>query len=225
MNATDERTRSLWMTQVEVAPDAPRLVGKSALRHGHRRRRHRRACRRLIELTTAGRSVVVLDRGTIAGGITSRTTAHLAPVCDDGVAKLIDAARRGNGARCFRRARRRPSIASRRSSENTTSPAISAGLMPICFRRWEWSFKEARKEQDEEYEALRKAGAEVERAKGVPLERVRRCAGAALSEAGDVPSAEISEGAGGRSDRGAGRADCSPTAPSSRSKSGRTASA
>ena len=30
----------------------------------------------------------MVDRGSIAGGMTSRTTAHLAPVCDDGVSSL-----------------------------------------------------------------------------------------------------------------------------------------
>ena len=40
------------------------------------------------ELSQIGKKVIVLDRGRIAGGVTSRTTAHLAPVCDDGVAEL-----------------------------------------------------------------------------------------------------------------------------------------
>ena len=40
------------------------------------------------ELSQVGQTVVVLDRGPIAGGMTSRTTAHLAPVCDDGVGEL-----------------------------------------------------------------------------------------------------------------------------------------
>jgi glycine/D-amino acid oxidase-like deaminating enzyme len=33
--------------------------------------------------------VLVLDRGEIAGGMTSRTTAHLAPICDDSLAELL----------------------------------------------------------------------------------------------------------------------------------------
>src|SRR3979411_3293461 len=85
-NASAERTTSLWM-QVEVAPDAPRLEG--ILR-----------CDTVIigagiaglstayELAAAGRGGIVVDRGASAGGITSRTTAHLAPICDDGVAAL-----------------------------------------------------------------------------------------------------------------------------------------
>src|SRR5690349_21147893 len=42
------------------------------------------------ELTSAGRKVIVVDRGSIAGGMTSRTTAHLAPICDDAISSLID---------------------------------------------------------------------------------------------------------------------------------------
>ena len=35
------------------------------------------------ELSKRGRSVIVIDRGPIAGGMTARTSAHLAPLCDD----------------------------------------------------------------------------------------------------------------------------------------------
>jgi glycine/D-amino acid oxidase-like deaminating enzyme/nitrite reductase/ring-hydroxylating ferredoxin subunit len=35
------------------------------------------------ELAERGVSVMVIDRGKIAGGMTSRTSAHLAPLCDD----------------------------------------------------------------------------------------------------------------------------------------------
>jgi glycine/D-amino acid oxidase-like deaminating enzyme len=41
------------------------------------------------ELCKRGKSVVVIDRGRIAGGMTSRTSAHLAPLCDDLVSELI----------------------------------------------------------------------------------------------------------------------------------------
>ena len=34
--------------------------------------------------------MIVVDRGSIAGGMTSRTTAHLAPICDDAISSLID---------------------------------------------------------------------------------------------------------------------------------------
>src|SRR5829696_5381262 len=88
MNASGQRTRSLWMS-TDVDPDAPRLhdqlscdtvvvgAGMAGLSIAH-------------ELVAAGQHVIVLDRGPVAGGMTSRTTAHLAPVCDDGISGLID---------------------------------------------------------------------------------------------------------------------------------------
>src|SRR5689334_1065614 len=87
MNANDEHTRSLWVSDVKLAPKAKRLAedltcdvvvvgsGIAGLSVAY-------------ELSQIGKSVVVLDRGSIGGGMTSRTTAHLAPVCDDGVAAL-----------------------------------------------------------------------------------------------------------------------------------------
>jgi len=41
------------------------------------------------ELVKAGKSVVVLDRGPIGKGMTSRTTAHLTAQCDDGFDLMI----------------------------------------------------------------------------------------------------------------------------------------
>src|SRR5688572_11201657 len=41
------------------------------------------------ELAIRGRQVTVVDRGRIAGGITARTTAHLAPLCDDLTSEMI----------------------------------------------------------------------------------------------------------------------------------------
>ena len=35
------------------------------------------------ELSQRGRSVIVIDRGPIAGGMTAHTSAHLATLCDD----------------------------------------------------------------------------------------------------------------------------------------------
>ena len=87
MNASDVGTRSLWMS-VEVDP-AARPINKDC------------HCDVVVvgagiaglsvayELVSKGRSVVILDRGSIAGGMTSRTTAHLAPICDDAISELI----------------------------------------------------------------------------------------------------------------------------------------
>ncbi|MBR0698193.1 FAD-dependent oxidoreductase [Bradyrhizobium lablabi] len=40
------------------------------------------------EVCKRGKSVVIIDRGRIAGGMTSRTSAHLAPLCDDLVSEI-----------------------------------------------------------------------------------------------------------------------------------------
>jgi glycine/D-amino acid oxidase-like deaminating enzyme/nitrite reductase/ring-hydroxylating ferredoxin subunit len=80
MNVLDEQTRSLWMDEKPF--DAPQLsnsvtadvavvgAGIAGL-----------SC--AYELAKLGRSVVVVDRGAIGGGMTLRTTAHLASACDD----------------------------------------------------------------------------------------------------------------------------------------------
>ena len=85
MNVADERTRSLWMSKDNL--DAPRLssaeradvvivgAGIAGL-----------SC--AYELASRGRSVLVLDRGAIGGGMTLRTTAHLASAFDDWYAEV-----------------------------------------------------------------------------------------------------------------------------------------
>ena len=88
MNARDEATRSLWM-RVEVLPDAPTaegaltadtvIVGSGIA-----------GLSAAYELAAAGQKVIVVDRGPIAGGMTARTTAHLAPICDDAISALIE---------------------------------------------------------------------------------------------------------------------------------------
>ena len=40
------------------------------------------------ELCKRSKSVFVIDRGRICGGMTSRTSAHLAPLCDDLVSEM-----------------------------------------------------------------------------------------------------------------------------------------
>jgi glycine/D-amino acid oxidase-like deaminating enzyme/nitrite reductase/ring-hydroxylating ferredoxin subunit len=87
MNSLEEHSRSVWM-DVRVAPDAMPLsadaqtdvaiigAGIAGLSTAY-------------ELALRGRSVIVLDRGDIAGGMTARTTAHLSPICDDYLSELI----------------------------------------------------------------------------------------------------------------------------------------
>lgn len=88
MNAFDEQNRSLWMDT--VVADAPRLddnrrvdtvvigSGIAGLSTGY-------------ELACRGQKVLVLDRGRIAGGMTSRTSAHLTSQSDDGFKTVIQA--------------------------------------------------------------------------------------------------------------------------------------
>lgn len=92
MNAADETTRSLWLgesaeairdlaapclsgdMEVDVVVVGAGIAGLSVA----------------YELAGEGRSVVVLDRGSIAGGMTGRTTAHLSSELDDRYSDLLD---------------------------------------------------------------------------------------------------------------------------------------
>jgi glycine/D-amino acid oxidase-like deaminating enzyme/nitrite reductase/ring-hydroxylating ferredoxin subunit len=167
MNASFERTKSLWMKQVEVAPDAKPLsdnlvcdvvivgAGIAGLSVAY-------------ELSQIGKKVVVLDRGPIAGGVTARTTAHLAPVCDDGVKELSELRGEEMAAK-FQ--------ASQSAAVDRIEAVVGKHNIACDFRRLDaylfpapgMEFKEAREAQDEEYKALRKAGVAVEKAKGIAL--------------------------------------------------------
>jgi len=166
MNASKERTKSLWM-QTDVALQAVALrddlecdtviVGSGIA-----------GLSTAYELTRAGVSVIVVDRGSIAGGMTSRTTAHLAPVCDDGLSSLVGV--RGEEiARLFQK--------SHEAAVDRIEEIIETHKIACNFRRLDAFLfpapnmepSEARKQQDEEVDAAKKVGAAVERAKGVPL--------------------------------------------------------
>lgn len=87
MNAASERSKPLWLglTELEHAPKLESdesadvviigagIAGLSAA----------------YELTSEGRSVVVLDRGAVLGGMTARTSAHLSSACDDFYDEMI----------------------------------------------------------------------------------------------------------------------------------------
>jgi glycine/D-amino acid oxidase-like deaminating enzyme/nitrite reductase/ring-hydroxylating ferredoxin subunit len=100
--------------------------------------------------------------------MTSRTTAHLAPICDDGVSALIHI-RGKDDAELFQRSQM---AAVDRIEEHVN------GLSVACnFRRLDGFLfpgpgmeeSEARKQCDEEFDAAKSIGAPVTRAKGVPL--------------------------------------------------------
>jgi glycine/D-amino acid oxidase-like deaminating enzyme/nitrite reductase/ring-hydroxylating ferredoxin subunit len=167
MNASFERTKSLWMTQTKVAEGAPRLnedltcdvvvvgAGIAGLSVAY-------------ELSQVGKSVVVLDRGSIAGGVTSRTTAHLAPICDDGVTELTKI-RGEEMAATFQ--------ASQSAAVDRIESIVSKHKISCDFRRLDaylfpapgMAFKDAREQQDDEYKALRAAKVEVQKDKGISL--------------------------------------------------------
>ena len=171
MNASDERTQSLWM-QTEVAPKAPRLIGSVR-------------CDTVIvgsgiaglssayELSQAGHSVVVIDRGKISGGMTSRTTAHLAPICDDAISALISL-RGEETARLFQQ--------SQEAAVDRIEAIVEQHGIVCNFRRLDgflfpalnMALDEARDQLDKEYDAARKAGADVERVKGLPFEGLEK---------------------------------------------------
>jgi glycine/D-amino acid oxidase-like deaminating enzyme/nitrite reductase/ring-hydroxylating ferredoxin subunit len=165
-NASAERTQSLWM-RTDVLPDAPRLTGNLT-------------CDTLIvgsgiaglsvayELASAGQHVIVVDRGPIAGGITSRTTAHLAPVCDDGLSSLIKL-RGEETAKLFQQSQE---AAVARIEEIVAQHDIACNFRRLdayLFPALGMERNAAKDQADTEYDAGRKAGAKVERAKGVPM--------------------------------------------------------
>src|SRR5688500_9868993 len=87
MNASSERSVSLWMDTAEVAQAAPlgsdetadvAVVGAGIA-----------GLSTAYELCRLGQSVVVLDRGALGGGMTARTSAHLASELDDFYYELI----------------------------------------------------------------------------------------------------------------------------------------
>ena len=166
MNASDERTRSLWM-RIDVLPDAASLEGSlkaDTLIVGS----GIAGLSAAYELSQAGQKVIVVDRGAIAGGMTSRTTAHLAPICDDGLSTLVGL--RGlETAKLFQQ--------SQASAVDRIEAIIDRHAIHCDFRRldgylfpaMDMDRDEARKEQAKEVDAAHKVGATVEHAHGVPL--------------------------------------------------------
>jgi glycine/D-amino acid oxidase-like deaminating enzyme/nitrite reductase/ring-hydroxylating ferredoxin subunit len=148
---------------VKVAPEATRLDGE-------------KACDTVIvgsgiagistayELAIEGQKVIVVDRGPIAGGITARTTAHLAPLCDDLTSEMIKL--RGEDiSRTFYQSQ---AAAIDRIEDIQKKEAIACD-----FRRLDGYLLQAldtdSKIIDDELDAVRKVGAPVHRIVGVAL--------------------------------------------------------
>ena len=121
MNASSERSKSLWMSTTSVT-EAPALTrngradvvvvgaGIAGLSTAY-------------ELAKTGKSVVVLDRGPLGGGMTARTTGHLASELDDYYHELIEV--RGSMRQGRSMVRRPPrSTASKQSCARKESTVI-----------------------------------------------------------------------------------------------------
>jgi glycine/D-amino acid oxidase-like deaminating enzyme/nitrite reductase/ring-hydroxylating ferredoxin subunit len=161
-NAADQRSKSLWM-DLDVAPEARSLEGE-------------RQCDVVVigsgiagistayELAIKGQHVIVIDRGKIAGGMTARTTAHLAPLCDDLTSEMIKL-RGEDVSRTFYQSH---SAAVDRIEEIQKREGIDCD-----FRRLDGFLFQApdtdSKIIDDELDAVRKVGAPVHRLVGVPL--------------------------------------------------------
>ena len=88
MNVSSERSKSFWMA-TEPSVEAPALdrdakadvvvVGSGIA-----------GLSTAYELSLAGRSVIVIDRGPLAGGMTARTSGHLTSHVDDYYHRIID---------------------------------------------------------------------------------------------------------------------------------------
>lgn len=166
MNVSGEATKSLWMNDREL-PSAPRLD------------RNERCDVAVVgagiagvsiayELALAGRNVVLIDRGPLLGGMTSRTTAHLAPICDDGLSELVKV----RGQELGRGFQQSQAAAVDRIEEHVKTLGIDCDFRRLdgfLFPAAWMNAEDAAKTCDDEYEAAGKVGATAEHAKGVPL--------------------------------------------------------
>jgi len=166
MNVSGEATKSLWMKDTEF-PSAPRLD------------RNERCDVAVVgagiagvsiayELALAGRSVVLIDRGPLLGGMTSRTTAHLAPICDDGLSELVEV----RGEELGRGFQESQAAAVDRIEQHVKDLRIDCDFRRLdgfLFPAAWMDEKEAAKTCDEEYKAAGQVGAPAEHATGVPL--------------------------------------------------------
>ena len=153
---------SLWM-DVDVFPGAPPLTkdiqcdvaivgsGIAGLSTAY-------------EIAGRGRSIIVIDRGKICGGMTARTSAHLAPLCDD----LMSEMKRLRGldlARTF--------YESQAAAVDRIEAIARSEDIDCDFRRLDGYLFQGNGMPadviDEELDVLREIGAPVERIVGVPL--------------------------------------------------------
>jgi glycine/D-amino acid oxidase-like deaminating enzyme/nitrite reductase/ring-hydroxylating ferredoxin subunit len=116
------------------------------------------------ELASRGQKVVLIDRSKIASGITARTTAHLAPLCDDLTSEMMKL-RSEEECKGF--------YESQAAAIDRIEEIVKAEKIDCDFRRLDGYLFQAPdtdvKMIDDELEAVRKVGAPVHRLVGVPL--------------------------------------------------------
>ena len=169
MNAADERSRSLWIDTVVAAAPAladDKRVDTVVVGSGIA------GLSTAYELVCRGQKVAVLDRGRIAGGMTSRTSAHLTSQSDDGF-KTLTQVRGLDGAKAFYESH---------AAAIDRIEAIAQGEQIEChFRRVNGYLfpaigRDPAEELTPEFEATKKVGMPIERHTGLPfkgLERLR----------------------------------------------------
>jgi glycine/D-amino acid oxidase-like deaminating enzyme/nitrite reductase/ring-hydroxylating ferredoxin subunit len=155
-------SKSLWM-DIDVAPDAEVLDGVqecdvAVIGSGIA------GISTAYELCQRGKSVIVIDRGRICGGMTSRTSAHLAPLCDD----LVSEMRKIRGHEATKLFCGSQAAAVDRIEEIQKEEKIDCD-----FRRLDGYLFQGRDMPsdtiDQELDAVRAVGASVHRLMGVPL--------------------------------------------------------
>jgi glycine/D-amino acid oxidase-like deaminating enzyme/nitrite reductase/ring-hydroxylating ferredoxin subunit len=171
-NASEERTVSLWLKDARErgrwpipAPPLAEDQNRDAVVIGG----GIAGLSIAFELAEAGKSVVLVDRGPLGGGMTGRTTAHLAPPCDDLLSELIEL----RGEELARLHHRSHCAAVDRIEE-----IVKRHVIDCDFRRVDGHLfpavgtpeKEAKEQIDKECDAATKLGVQVERTRGVPLQ-------------------------------------------------------
>src|SRR6476659_700538 len=116
------------------------------------------------ELCKLGMSVMVIDRGPIAGGMTSRTSAHLAPLCDD----LMSEMQKIKGADLAKLFYQSQAAAVDRIEEIQKAEGIECDFRRLDGYLFLGDDMPA-DVIDQEFDAVRSVGAPVERLTGVPL--------------------------------------------------------
>ena len=169
MNVSSEKSTSLWMGK-KVVDDAPTLnrsekadvvvVGSGIA-----------GMSVAYELAKAGKDVVVIDRGPIGKGMTSRTTAHLTAQCDDGFHQLIS--RRGEEtAKLW--------YQSQAASIDCIEGNVKDLGIDCDFRRLDGHLFHAPGTDpgiiDQEFEATKKVGMPIARETGVPFRTYEKTA-------------------------------------------------